>query len=268
MIGVRGQAATRSPASVGPERRARSLARSATGVRRLAWRAVASLALLAALAGGGWLWLRDSSLVAIDRVVIVGAGGPQGRQIRRALDLAARNMTTLDVRLSVLRAAVSPYPSVVRLSVTTSFPHTMRISVRERRAVAVLSADGTSVEVSQDGTVLRDQAVDPSLPVIELAADPSGPRVTGSAMTEVALLAAAPRPLLARVGQVWIDAVHGLVAQLRGGPRIYFGDAGLLAAKWAAAAAVLASPTSAGAQYVDVTVPQRPAAGSGPDASG
>ena len=59
-------------------------------------------------------------------------------------------------------------------------------------------------------------------------------------------------------------AGHGLVAQVRGGPSIYFGDATELPrAKWHPATAVLADPSSAGAAYIDVTDPVRPAAGAG-----
>ncbi|MHB1567717.1 MAG: cell division protein FtsQ/DivIB [Solirubrobacteraceae bacterium] len=231
-------------------------------------RVAAGAGLLAALGGGGWIWLRDSSLVSVDQVQISGAGGPQGAQIRRALELAARNMTTLDVHLPALRAAVAPYPSVARISVSTSFPHTMRIEVYERRAVAIIEAAGTGVEVADDGTVLRDQTVNPSLPAIALRAVPSGPRVRGIALSEVRLISVAPPALSAHVSQVSSDSVHGLFAQLRNGPRIYFGDASQLRSKWSAAAAVLAQPNAAGAQYIDVTVPARPAAGVGNDAPG
>ena len=51
---------------------------------------------------------------------------------------------------------------------------------------------------------------------------------------------------------------HGLVAQLRDGPKVYFGSNGDLGAKWAAAAAVLADSGSAGADYIDVTVAVAP----------
>ena len=60
-------------------------------------------------------------------------------------------------------------------------------------------------------------------------------------------------------------APHGLVAQIRGGPSVYFGDDTELSQKWIAASVVLADPGSAGAEYIDVTDPQRPAAGSGSD---
>ncbi len=59
--------------------------------------------------------------------------------------------------------------------------------------------------------------------------------------------------------------MHGLEAQLRNGPKVYFGTDDDLGAKWAAAAAVLADSGSAGADYIDVTVASRPAAGAGSD---
>jgi hypothetical protein len=56
-----------------------------------------------------------------------------------------------------------------------------------------------------------------------------------------------------------------LQAQLRDGPKVYFGADEDLSAKWGAAAAVLADSASAGADYIDVTVAARPAAGAGSD---
>ena len=82
------------------------------------------------------------------------------------------------------------------------------------------------------------------------------------------MLGSAPYAMLARVSQVTSVAGRGLVAAVRGGPQIVFGDASVPAAKWAAAAAVLADPGSAGAQYIDVTDPARPAAGADPAAAG
>jgi cell division protein FtsQ len=81
----------------------------------------------------------------------------------------------------------------------------------------------------------------------------------------VRLLAQAPYQLLPKVQLASSDATHGLVVQMRNGPRVYFGAADRLAAKWDAVAAVLAAPSSAGAGYIDVTDPARPAAGSGSD---
>jgi hypothetical protein len=58
----------------------------------------------------------------------------------------------------------------------------------------------------------------------------------------------------------------GLTLALRHGIRAYFGDASRPNAKWLSLARVLADPSSAGASYVDVRLPERPAAGFAPGA--
>jgi cell division protein FtsQ len=227
--------------------------------------ALAALAVVAVLAGG-WLWVRDSSLVAVRKVAITGAYGPDARQIRSALTLAARNMTTLDVRIGQLRTAVGPYPVVKDLRVSTQFPHGLRIRVIEHLPVGALLAGGHAVAVTGDGTLLHDVATG-SLPEVPVRLLPGGSQVTDrSTLDALALLSAAPARLLSRIAQVTDGAAHGLVVQLRSGPSIYFGDASELGAKWTAATEVLADPGSAGAIYIDVSDPSRPAAGASPQA--
>jgi cell division protein FtsQ len=229
---------------------------------RVALAAVAVLALL----GGAWLWLRDSSLVAVRKVTISGVYGPDASQIRSALRLSARNMTTLDVRIGQLRTAVGPYPMVKDLRVSTQFPHGLRIRVIEQLPVAALVAGGHAVAVSGDGTLLHNVSTR-SLPAIGVRLLPGGSQVTdGTTRAALALLAATPARMLTRIAQVTDGSAHGLVAQLRSGPDIYFGDASALDAKWIAATEVLADPSSAGAIYIDVSDPSRPAAGASPQA--
>ena len=219
---------------------------------------------LALLLGGGWLWLRESSLVAINRVTITGVSGPDAAEIRSALRAAAENMTTLDVRIGQLRSAVAPYPVVKDLRVRAQFPHGIRIHVIEHVAVGAVTVGGRTIPVAGDGTLLHDGAAPGSLPVIPLRVPPGGTRLTEpDALAAVQVLAEAPYRMLERVTEVTNVAPHGLVAQLRNGPSIYFGNAERLAAKWLAAAAVLADPGSAGALYIDVTDPERAAAGVG-----
>ena len=76
----------------------------------------------------------------------------------------------------------------------------------------------------------------------------------------MALLAAAPPELRAKVSRVYAGP-RGLTAPLAAGPVLYFGGADRLRAKWAAAARVLADRSSSGATYVDLRLPERPAAG-------
>jgi cell division protein FtsQ len=234
--------------------------------RRFGWRPgprfVAAVIAVVASLGGVWMWLRDSSLVAIKHVTVIGATGPDARQIRAALGTAARSMTTLDVQLGRLHTAVEPYPVVKSLRVSTQFPHGMRIDVIEQIPVAAVMIGDRPVAVAADGTLLHDARTSGSLPVIALGAPPGGSRITdASTLQVIAMLASAPYQLIPKISSAMHTSAHGLVAQLRSGPSIYFGSAQQLDAKWLAATAVLADSRSDGAQYIDVSDPRRAAAG-------
>lgn len=222
---------------------------------------------LAALAGlvlllAGWLWLRDSSLVAVRTVEVSGIAGSQAPAVRAVLEEAARSMTTLHVRRGALETAVAPFAAVKRLEVSADFPHTLRIHVVTNAAVGVVLVDGRRIPVTSDGTLLRDVAAPAGLPTIPLRTPQAGTRLTDrTALAAIALLADAPEPLRARVQWVRTTAAHGLTAQLAHGPVLWFGDADRLVAKWAAAAAVLADPQAAGASSINLFVPERPAVG-------
>ncbi len=125
-----------------------------------------------------------------------------------------------------------------------------------------MAAGDRRVPVSGRGTLLRDVAPSPDLPTLPVRALPGGSRVTDpETLAIVDVLAAAPYQLLVHVSGAVDDASHGVIVELRSGPKLYFGGSSELAAKWAAAAAVLADPGSAGAAYIDLTDPYRPAAG-------
>lgn len=240
------------------------LPRSFRRFPRLSPRVVAALALAAALLVGGWFWFRDSSFVAVKRVTVVGASGPDAARIRSALRAAARGSSTLDVQTSKLHRAVSPFPVVKSLDVSTQFPHGLRIRVVEQIPVAVLTAGSRRIAVAGDGTVLRDVRPSSSLPEVSVRALPRGSRLEDrGALAAVSVLGAAPYQLLSHVGSVTKDPTHGLVVELRHGPNLYFGDPTLLSLKWTAATGVLADSGSAGASYIDVVDPERPAAGTG-----
>src|SRR4051794_6236552 len=92
-------------------------------------RAVLGIAVLLAVLAPLAMWIRDSSLVAVQDVSVTGIDGAQAAQIRRALVSAGRDMTTVHVREDALRSAVSAYPVVRSLRTATDFPHGLRITV-------------------------------------------------------------------------------------------------------------------------------------------
>jgi cell division protein FtsQ len=220
-----------------------------------------ALGLLLALLAGGWLWLRDSSFVAVEQVEVIGARGPDGRAIRAALDGAARDMTTLHVRRDALRAAVAGYGLVHDLRVVAHPPHRLSIVVVAERPVAWLAGTGTRTAATADGKPLHGLASGMALPTVPAGAV-RGRAAGGHARATLAAAAAVPAPLRRRVLRLAWTGAHELVATLRGGgPDVRLGGADRLAAKWIAAVRVLADGSSTGARWVDVTVPERPAAG-------
>lgn len=219
------------------------------------------LALVAlSLFGGLFLWLRDSSVVAIAEVRVEGATGPGAEALRAALTEAARDMTILHVRMDDLRDAAQPHPIVDDLRVDREFPEALTITVVERAPVAALTVDDRAVAVAGDGTLLPGHPTG-GLATVGAENLPTGDRLpAGTARTAVEVLAAMPRPLRDRAGRA-ARAERGWAVALRDGPVVHLGSANRLVAKWAAASAVLADPGSLGAVYVDVRMPERPTAG-------
>jgi len=232
---------------------------------------------------GGWLWLRHSALVSVEHVRVSGLRGTpdgQGARIEMALDQAARGMSTLDVSEARLRAAVAGFPIVRSVRARASFPHGLRIDVSERRAVAALELAGTRTAVAADGAVLGAAYLSSGLPVVKAATGQvaashavaatggelggGGARVSdGRLVRELAVLGAAPRALAKLIERAYTGP-EGLTLALQGGVLAYFGNALRMHAKWIALVRVLADPSSAGALYVDVRLPERAAAGFAP----
>jgi len=235
--------------------------------RKRLWLALLATLVALPLLGGGWLWLRDSPLVAVEHVRVSGVHGPDARAIEAMLAEAAKRMSTLDFSEAKLRAAVASYPLVGGLKVRTSFPHGVRIEVVEQPPVAMLSADGANLAVAANGTVLGMAQARESLPALTLPQPGAGQQLTagghvrGAALLgALSVLGAVPAKLAAKTERAYSGS-KGLTLLLAGGIRAYFGDSSRPHAKWASLARVLADPGSVGASYVDVRVPERPAAG-------
>ena len=223
------------------------------------------LVLVLALFGWlGWTWYRSSSFVKVERVTVTGLSGPDVAQIRRDLTNAALTMTTLNVDITKLEAAVSQYGYVQRLTVTGAGAHDLVIHVDEQVPVALVQLDGRTLLVDADGRMLPSSVTHGPLPVVPMTAAPVGESVSApGARAAIAVLAAAPYALLAHVAGATSSTAHGVIVQLRNGPQLYFGPTVALAQKWAAAVAVLQNKYSVGASYIDLTDPRRPAPGAG-----
>jgi cell division protein FtsQ len=233
----------------------------AARLRRPKLRLLVAIVLVAGLVLGGWMWLRDASPTRIRDVRVTGITSSAEPRIREALESAAKGMTTLHVREDALRKAVAQFSSVAGLRAQTDFPHRLTIEVLERRPAAVLSSGGQLVAVTGGGLLLRDVQAPDAVPEITLPTPVAGARVTNPKLLGALSVADAAPPALAKrtISIQW--GSRGLSAQLEAGPPLIFGAASDAPAKWAAAARVLADPSSVGATYLDLRIPGRVAAG-------
>jgi cell division protein FtsQ len=214
------------------------------------------------LLGGGYMALRHSSFVAVQRVQISGVHGAEAPAIATALESAARHMSTLDVRTGSLRAAVAQFPVVRAVTATARFPHGLSITVVEQPPVAALVAGGVRTAVAADGVVLGPALLSPALPTLGgwLAPAPKAHLHDRGLLAALHVLGAAPHRLAARVDRAYTSS-QGLTVAMHNGLVVYFGDDVRPHGKWSSLARVLADPSSAGAIYIDVRLPGRPAAG-------
>jgi cell division protein FtsQ len=255
---VRGGAATVAERRLEALRAVRVPAVSA----RLKRRCLALAALCALMMAAYQFWLRDSWLVSVDRVTVTGLTGDEAPRVRAALTAAARSMTTLHLDRDDLERVVKAYPVVKALELSPDFPHALRIHVIEHHPAAIALTDGGRVAVAGDGTVLQGLAGERRLPTIKAEGTVRGDRLEDPAALAAARVAgAAPAALHGPVEKVRIRRKQGIVVLLRDGPELIFGRAAQTRAKWTAAARVLADKAAAGATYIDLRLPGRPAAG-------
>ncbi len=239
------------------------VARVATAVRIpvLPWRPILSLLAAVLVLGGGWTVVRDLGVFQINRVEVIGLSTNEAPAVRRALETAATSMTTLHLDRRALDEAVAEFSSVAALRVQTDFPHGVSIEVTEREPVAAVDLAGQIVPVGAGGRLMRGVTPKDKLPVLHATRLAPGGRLTDpNALAAVGVLAAAPAPLRSKISRIW-SSKKGLTLDMRAGPQLFFGTATRPVAKWTATARVLAEPSSAGAVYLDVRVPERVAAG-------
>jgi cell division protein FtsQ len=206
-----------------------------------------------------------SSVFAVDRVEVVGAPPEIVREIEAATEEVV-GTSLVAVSPEDVEGVVRALPSVAGVSVDRAFPHTLVIRIAPERAVAVVRRGHSSWLVTGAGKVVRE---------IETGSERSYPRLwlTRGVVVRVggtlpssytpatrALAAATEEGLPRRV--LSVRAVGGeLTLVLRHGPEIRLGEPIDLGLKAAVATAVfrLVEP---GMTYIDVSVPERPVAGS------
>lgn len=225
------------------------------------WTLLVSFLLLAAIVAGGFMLMRNSSLVEVREVKVVGLSGHYDKDARSAVVAEAMQMTTVNFNAERVQEAAAGFVDVAGVTVETDFPHGATIYLDVRRPVLVARLNGRTVTLSQEGEVITAATSVAGLPKIETSGSVVNNRVTGGkALAAAKLLGAAPDVLMRKVDAIkW--GKFGIVVSMAKGPDLYFGTSEDATLKWRDAATVLASDAATGASYLDLRVPGRPAVG-------
>jgi cell division protein FtsQ len=218
-------------------------------------------------AAGAFAAARETPLFAVDSVQVRGATPAVARQVKQALAVEV-GTSLLKIDGGTVDHRLAGVAWVAQSSFDRAFPHTLVVTIKRERPVAVLRRGSHSWLVSARGRVLAElpRGARRELPRIwvpasvaapelgDLLGDPAG----GRAARALAPLASVHFP--ARIASVATGPAE-LTFVLRSGLELRLGDPGDLRLKLAVARRVLRVLGSTGPDaYVDVSVPERPVA--------
>lgn len=248
--------ATAPASGVDPRFRERRIAvRKDAGRKRL--KRLLVLVAVAAFALAAVIVLR-SPVLDVDEVAVAGTAHLDPADVRATAGID-RGDPLLLADLDDAAADLESLPWVAEAEVTRDLPGRVRIDIREREPVAVVSGDGTAVLVDVTGRVL-EQASAAATPFVRVVA-PDPPPVPGSTVAPglVAAIELAGRLRINPAGAV--AAVHlepTLRLQLVEGGVVDLGDASDLDAKVEAFRTVHARVDRSCLTRIDLAVPTHP----------
>ncbi|HEU0102770.1 MAG TPA: FtsQ-type POTRA domain-containing protein [Mycobacteriales bacterium] len=191
-----------------------------------------------------WLLLA-SPLLAVTRVEVTGTSRLGAEQVLQVAGI--REGTPLArVDSPALRARVATLAPVAKVRVVRAWPHTLRLQVTERTALAsVRVADGSWALVDVHRVRFGPSAAaPPGVPELQVPLAQAEPAVQ--------VLAELPGWLREQVAAVQLPSPASVVLQLRSGRAVVWGPPGQAARKAAVVAALLPRP----GRTVDVTAPE------------
>jgi cell division septal protein FtsQ len=212
---------------------------------------------------GAYFTARQTSLFALRNVDVEGAPPRVAAEVRASLSSYRGTSLVSFESTRAAKSVVSVVADVAGARFDRAFPHTLRVRVQLERPVAVLRRGGDAWLVSASARVLR--ALQPPYPHLPRIWVPRSVDIainsTLGGLGAMGIAAVAPlKPLRvdADVRQVRTDGGE-LTLVLASGLQLRLGDSGELKLKLSIVKQLL--PVTAGAAYLDISVPERPVAG-------
>jgi POTRA domain-containing FtsQ-type protein/cell division protein FtsQ len=219
---------------------------------------------LFALAVGGYVAARETSIFAVHTIEIRGGDRTLQAQVKAAL-AGEVGQSLMKIDADSLGRHIAPLPGVRSFRYDRAFPNTLRIVLRPEHPVLVLRTGADAYLVASTGRVIRTMAHPrlsnlPRLYVargdVQVKVGESLPATLGAAATALAPLQGAPLPGGVRL----VRGGKELTLVLGSGLEVRLGDHGDLQLKLAIARRILhvTKATATSGDYLDVSVPERP----------
>jgi cell division septal protein FtsQ len=226
-----------------------------------------------------YVWGSHSSTFAIRAIVLEGADRVAVKRAAHLLEKTYLGRNLFTVRSSQIQKTLAPLLFMKSAGIDRDFPSTLRVRLTEHSPGVYALAGDRWYLVSSDGVVLGAVTRETRKPTTALKAGPEDmslnlpavvadgelekDQATGDAevLTALRVLGALPRKVVKQVSWVRTSG-SGVRLRLADGPVVDLGPADRLSAKAYSLGAVLHWYASrhAGADYVDVSVPDRPIA--------
>jgi cell division protein FtsQ len=226
------------------------------------------LCVLAVVAVALFLWLRSSSVFAVEEITAPVTQHVTEQQIADAVS-AARGVSLLKVSTGAIEDSLALLPYVRTIHVYRKFPHGLEIRMEEYEPVArVQSADGKAWLVADDGRLLEKTGPEASslLPLIVSASQFQAR--AGETIPQLVLAALPAAELLQTVGvssglpavdHITVSAGGSVVVNLQGGTELRLGEPTDLKQKMMVAAGLVQKYSRLGKtlEYVDASAADR-----------
>lgn len=246
---MRDDTAVRS-APAAQARTRRRFARRQWRRRWLAWKPLLALCVVLVLVGVALWFVFFSRALSVQHVKVTGAHLLDRRYVERTAGVDLDGPLLL-VDLHGPRDRLRSLAPVKSVDVTREWPNSVRIQVRERKAVAVVELGDRVRGMDADGVVFRDYEKAPeNLPLVRIATGTSA-----EALAEAAsVVAALPNTIARDVEHLEVLTVDQITLMLRDGRQVVWGSAEQSDVK----AEVLPALLQQDAKIYDVSAPGSP----------